>query len=206
VNIHLSPDHQRACQNALKLATGVWGANFAELGSVAYSPACMDLMVGSDRFSDRVRDAIGQFSSARETFIIHPDQVATAIDLQDRFAGAPRHMYLHLDDADASCVVAALELLSRAHMGQFHIMIEGRADLSSRIGAALYEIWLYRCSGSLGIMHHSINDEARVAWDLLRVIRGHLAWTRNPEGGFTTEFDRPIRQSSFSTRLAIVSA
>ena len=49
---------------------------------------------------------------------------------------------------------------------------------------------------SYGIYSEYVPDTARVAWDLRKVIEHRLAWDRNPEGGFTVDFDGPVHAGS----------
>lgn len=46
-----------------------------------------------------------------------------------------------------------------------------------------------------GEHHKERPEDALIAHDIHDVIRHQLAWDRNPEGGFTVDFDKPYQES-----------
>ena len=118
-------------------------------------------------------------------------------------------MKIELSDKQADVLVAALDLYSRIHLGQFEEVAniarmhdiskldkdyDAHNDFEDAIREAKTILGFDR-NASYGIFNERVNDIARVAWDMQQVIRHHLAWKRNPEGGFTVNFDTPHRSS-----------
>lgn len=116
-------------------------------------------------------------------------------------------MKIELTDKQADILVAALDLYSRIHLGQFeevaniarmydiskfHNEYDAHNDFDDAIREAKGILGFDR-NASWGIFNDKVNDLARVSWDMQQVIRHHLAWKRNPEGGFTVNFDTPHR-------------
>lgn len=116
-------------------------------------------------------------------------------------------MKIELSDKQADVLIAALDLYSRIHLGQFEEVanvarmydvsrLNGDYEAHNEFDDAIREaktILGFCRNGSYGIFNERVNDVARVAWDMQQVIRHYLAWKRNPEGGFTVNFDTPHR-------------
>jgi hypothetical protein len=111
-----------------------------------------------------------------------------------------RKHILEMDEEQAIIIEWALDLFSRVHMGQW-------AELATWANVSPDEV--VECGEVLdetavafgvrpernsfyGITSNEIHDRARVAWDIQQVVRHCVAWERNPEGGFTVEFDSPL--------------
>jgi hypothetical protein len=58
---------------------------------------------------------------------------------------------------------------------------------------------------SYGIHSEKVSDNARVAFDLIQVIRNKIAWINNPKGDFFVDFDTPYKTSK-EEDLATVEA
>lgn len=45
--------------------------------------------------------------------------------------------------------------------------------------------------------HHSVSrsEESKISYEMMSIIRRHLAFERHPEGGFTVDFDEPLKVS-----------
>ena len=48
-------------------------------------------------------------------------------------------------------------------------------------------------SGCLEHQHHSESGPGQEAWDIYQVIRHAYAWKRYPEGGWTVDFNEPMK-------------
>lgn len=128
----------------------------------------------------------------------------------------------------ANLLVQALDMFSRVGIGQLdavanHPEIEarvsrGEADCESYFDAgklfdeAKLKLFGLTPGASFGIHNDSVDDSARVAWDLMQVVRHRLSWDRvgSPEKrDFSTmmgvNFDTP-RQSSNTTPLAHIES
>lgn len=118
-------------------------------------------------------------------------------------------MKIELSDKQADILIAALDLYSRIHLGQFEEVAniarmydisklnkdyEAHNEFEDAVREAKIILGFDR-NGSYGIFNEQVNDVARIAWDMQQVIRNHLAWKRNPEGGFTVNFDAPHHSS-----------
>ena len=114
-----------------------------------------------------------------------------------------------LSPEQARAVVRAIDVYMRIHMGQFGIiweqfvgqpgaqtdiadklLFEARRHLLPELGAAP--------GYSLGI--RGASRSARVAHDVLQVIRQTEAYGRNPEGGYSVVFDDPLWSSDSEPR------
>lgn len=204
MRLTLTDAHISACLAAAGFARGIWSNDFSVIRTVRYAPAALTARIATELFGDRVRDATEEFSSSHNEFT-RADQLLTHISVVEDRLRAAQGGQVDIEPAQAHTMKEALEILSRAHTGQMHILIEGRATPSAEWGPILYEIWLHRCASSFGILHPLVSDEARIAWDLAKVIRGQIAWEREPAGGLTAEFDRPIFRTSRTTDLAVAS-
>lgn len=196
--------HSSACRSAAVFARDIWSNDFTVIRTLQYAPGSLTTRMGAEVFGDRVRDAAEEFASSKDEFSRADDLITQLSAAEERLRTA-KGTGLDLETAQAHALREALELFSRAHTGQMHILIEGRAAPTAEWAPILYEIWLHRCAGSLGILNPLVSDDARIAWDLAKIIRGHLAWEREPAGGLTAEFDRPIFRSSTTTDLAVAS-
>lgn len=196
--------HVDACLSACAFARGIWSNDFTVIRTLQYAPATLTTRIGAEIFGYRVRDAAEEFASSKDEFSRADELLAHLSVAEDRVRTA-RGAVVDLETPHAHALREALELLTRAHTGQMHILIEGRAAPAAQWTPILYEIWLHRCAASLGILNPAVSEEARIAWDLAKVIRGHLAWEREPAGGLTADFDRPIFRSSTTTELAVAS-
>ena len=110
----------------------------------------------------------------------------------------------------ARLIAQALDLVSRLQMGQWSEFIDWlphqrqfcRHNLREQIQPIMSEHFrktkpegcqyaIDGWGGHYGVYSEFIPDTARVAWDLQKVIEHRLAWDRQPEGGFTVDFDGP---------------
>lgn len=110
----------------------------------------------------------------------------------------------------ARLITQAMDLLSRIQIGQWYEFIDWlpptkefcRHSLREQLQPVMSEHFRktkpegcqYAIDGwgrHYGIHSPFVPDTARVAWDLKKVIEYRLAWDRNPEGGFTVDFDGP---------------
>lgn len=114
---------------------------------------------------------------------------------------------LEVTGAQADVLVAALDLFSRMSLGQIselenHWRIYGKMVetddyetlRNSFFGLKKVALGL-EPNASYGIFSQEIHDTNRVAWDLQQVIRNCVSWDRNPEGGMTVNYDKPMKSS-----------
>lgn len=120
-------------------------------------------------------------------------------------------MKIKLTDHQADVLIEALDLYSRIHLGQFEevgyiarvydisrnavVDYDAFNEFEDRIRDAKTLLGFDR-NGSYGIFNKQVNDIARVAYDMQQVLRNHLAWKRNPEGGIQVCFDVPHKTGS----------
>lgn len=115
-------------------------------------------------------------------------------------------------ESQAHIIIEALDLYSRIGIGQFDEMvrhapvfryadpyrnelepvplenIRNFRDAIGHMGASYIGL---PPNASFGIHHPKVDDSARVAVDILQVIRHRLAWDRNPKGSMGVAFDVP---------------
>lgn len=107
---------------------------------------------------------------------------------------------LELSDEQLSVISKACELLSRIYMGQleevawlFSSLPEARyQELTETLKALNSVITLMPKQAHFGIRDERVPEEARCAYDIHQVIRYHLAWKQQPNGGFGINFEKPL--------------
>ena len=50
-----------------------------------------------------------------------------------------------------------------------------------------------------GIFSPETDEQAKIAWEIYQALRNKLAWTNYPEGGFTVDFNEPVKVSEKET-------
>jgi len=119
---------------------------------------------------------------------------------------------LELSDEQLAVISKACELLSRIYMGQleevawlFDSLPEGRyQELTETLKALNPVITGMPKQAHFGIRDERVPEIARCAYDIHQVIRHHLAWKQNPQGGFGINFDSPQQYGTSS--LAQISS
>lgn len=126
-----------------------------------------------------------------------------------------RAYQLTLNEAQAKVLIRALDSFSRIHIGQLETAItqilvaeyaqsEGLEGEFTRIRDKLMpSLAGVPLNGSHGIRNDQVSDEARIAWDLQKVIRHAVAWAEMPEGGFRVDFDKPVKSSETNSLAQI---
>jgi hypothetical protein len=119
-------------------------------------------------------------------------------------------------DDQARAIAAALDLLMRVHLGQWHVLVErlkwdGRyRDMHGCADTLRALAWVYTrmdAGASHGITSRDIDDEARVAADIKGAIR-HALWKALPASerrpGSTVDSAPPMKHAE--APLPIVNA
>lgn len=113
---------------------------------------------------------------------------------------------LEITRKQAQVIQEACDLYSRLKCGQMEELLRffdlrARASRDDFQAARVFLEKIGQIVTGLGpgVSHsvgsHEIGDEARVAYDLLQVIRNRLAWEEKPEGGLAVDFDE-VRHGS----------
>lgn len=110
---------------------------------------------------------------------------------------------LTITEKQAEVIQRALEFYGRVSMGQldeveFVCPIDQlQADKTlgrSALETAKFAFTGLRNGAYIGVS--GVNDNAKIAWDIHQVIRHRISWDRNPEGGWTTNYDEPMHYSN----------
>jgi len=111
---------------------------------------------------------------------------------------------LTLTENQARVMKDALELYARAGMGQLdligdvHLRKPNKLDTESFIELRTL---LHKCEkvitkllggGFFSISSDETPEDCRIAWDIYQVVRHRLAHDREPKGGWTVDFDKPM--------------
>jgi len=115
-------------------------------------------------------------------------------------------MKLIINDDQAKIIIEALDTYSRAKCGQIknalqyailkdHVPTHEEQQIVENFVLTFYFPDL-KYNESYGIRSQEVSDNARVAYDILQVIRHNLAWKKKPKGGFGVSFDKPLKTSS----------
>lgn len=110
-----------------------------------------------------------------------------------------------LDEEQARTVVAALDLLMRAHLGQWHVLTErlkwqNYRDMHGTADLLRAAAWIYTrmdAGASYGITNMEVDEEARIAADIKDTIR-HELWRASSEArrqGYGVDAFPPLKHS-----------
>ena len=87
---------------------------------------------------------------------------------------------------------------SRLGLGQVNNVVRevfgnvGNVDVSDFLAVVEpFEKINKKMEGYVSINNKELDNDYKVSYDLHQVIRSHLAWKTNPEGGFKVDFDKP---------------
>lgn len=117
---------------------------------------------------------------------------------------------LTLSDEQIRVLLRALDLYARVGCGQFEQILElFQGDSRRREDGMIQWETLFRIfrNGLLSLQadmaHYAICSpkvpaDYRLAWDIFQVVRHHIAWAVQPEGGHLVKFDTPICTSGVS--------
>ena len=120
---------------------------------------------------------------------------------------------LSLNERQARTVVNALDCYTRMFMGQIGFALDDAyRDICSREQRDRPQLDYERCynaigelkavlfpelhqNASYGITSPEVSETARVAIDIHDVLRNRVAWTTNPKGSYTVDFETPMHFS-----------
>lgn len=118
---------------------------------------------------------------------------------------------LEINEEHAKVIIEALDVFSRIHMGQLNIIAEQlnfsnffnktnihNTDFRKKIDELKAIIGL-SSSGHLGIRSEVVHEDAKVAYDIQQIIRHKLAWDKNPQGGYSVDFQELFKCSKSET-------
>ena len=111
-----------------------------------------------------------------------------------------KHYRLTLTEKQIHAISNACELLSRIYIGQLERVADQYMDhpkyheLHALMQQA-HEIVTGIKNGGPGIFNRTVNNEARVAWEIYGTIRQFIAYERQPEGGHSVYFRDPLHES-----------
>ena len=109
---------------------------------------------------------------------------------------------LEMNQKQAIVLMDALETFSRIKMGQFDViqtafvLRDFDRQIASSYAKALRRTIMPELSDNAyyGIFSKEAGTGAE-AWDVYQVIRHAIAWKRNPRGGMTIDYDKPMAAS-----------
>lgn len=170
--------------DALALRARLVAGDFAALGRVAFAPTDPRNRAENYRgllqaLCDRGGDAFGRCAQQARAIealaarILSPDAAFTESELRT---------------VSGSC-----ESHARVHMAQWHIPFETLPQGDREAYHDLTERLRQYGRGGSSLTNRAISDAARIAYDVHQVIRRELAYRQNPGGGWTTDFDPPIK-------------
>ena len=96
-------------------------------------------------------------------------------------------------ESELRAVSGSCETLARVHMAQWHIPFETLPQGDREAYHDLMERLRHYGRGGSSLTDRAISDAARIAYDVHQVIRRELAYRRHPRGGWTIDFDPPIK-------------
>ena len=114
---------------------------------------------------------------------------------------------LTLNDEQVQMLLRALDVYSRVGCGQFDRILEMFCNDPRLLEGMLAIQWeTLFCSfkqqlqlqrdASYSICSPEVPVDYRLAFDVLQVIRHHIAWKEQPEGGHFVKFDLPMNTSA----------
>ena len=112
---------------------------------------------------------------------------------------------LTLNDEHVQMLLRALDVYSRIGCGQLNRILElflgdpRRRECSSIQREALFrfkqQLLPLEGDASYSICSPEVPVDYRLAWDVLQVVRHHVAWEEQPAGGLFVQFDSPMNTS-----------
>lgn len=110
---------------------------------------------------------------------------------------------LTVDAKQLGVIMHALDLYNRVGIGQFDTIVRGdnllfnlptdewldRVDQTRFLLEEAKTELLGLAGGYFSIYNPKVTQEVKMAWELIQVFRRHLAFERQPEGGWEIEFD-----------------
>lgn len=122
--------------------------------------------------------------------------------------------HLEIDEKQVYVIQAACELLARLYMGKLteisNLFVDSMSDddfhsFKEQIKSLEPLITGLPLNGYHGIRGSSINENARIAYDIYQVLRHHLASEANREGRIGIGFDPPSAVST-TCQLAFIES
>ena len=115
-------------------------------------------------------------------------------------------MYLiELNEKQLNTLLKALDIYSRLGCGQLDTLLDpynSPLPIHDKECAKESLKNLKNCSfknldynASIGIFSEDAPEESKIAYDIIQVARNVKAWSKNPEGGITVDFDKPWQAS-----------
>jgi hypothetical protein len=113
-----------------------------------------------------------------------------------------------LNELQLYTLMQAIELHERLAMGQFSALLDvvdpkHLPDVDRDLGRKALDLarsvlmpGLVHPNQYYGIHSSEVHEHNRVLFDMLQVIRNKVAWTNNPQGGMTVNFDTPMKTSN----------
>jgi hypothetical protein len=106
-----------------------------------------------------------------------------------------------INESAAYAALNAMELYCRISIGQFDMLIhllgwygkydyEGAHDAQMFIKKVIFPELAW--NASYGIGSDKINRDTDTTWDFYQTLRHALSWHREPKGGWTVNFDKPL--------------
>jgi len=107
---------------------------------------------------------------------------------------------LELSERQAKIVQSALDIYTRLGLGQIERVGDfldwKTRDQWEQLLAAVKVIGTgHHPNASTGISHPELDDRFKIAYEIQQVVRGKVAWHNKPEGGWTVDFDDPLKLS-----------
>ena len=115
---------------------------------------------------------------------------------------------LEINEKQANTILKALDLYSRLQSGQISELscpfsspfkekiLESNSSIEKEIKNIKKKLFPeLSLNESYGIFSKEIPEEAKIAYDILQVVRNKIAWTKTPHGGITVDFDTPLKSS-----------
>lgn len=119
---------------------------------------------------------------------------------------------IEVNETQANIIKEALDLYSRILAGQLeeieytlrkyyykHLDPEDRRKvetLMKEYKLCMFDWILQSTNESIGISNEELHDNAKVAYDIIQVLRNKISWFKQPEGDILCSFDKPIKFGS----------
>ena len=116
----------------------------------------------------------------------------------------PNYSSISLDKC--KFLILVLDLYSRIGIGQFEEILHvdnvrknipnnERNKIESLLKGVKFLLTGCPTNGSLGIYNPDVSQNAKIAHDIIQVVRYRISWDQNPKGGITVNFDEPLKCS-----------
>ena len=109
---------------------------------------------------------------------------------------------LTLNDRHLRVILSSLELYSRLSAGQLEELrmlcpqfLDNFDKVEGLLKRVKKEVFGLDSNTSLGILSGELSENAKIGYEIRKMIDCEVSWAKNPSGGYTVNYDKPLKVS-----------